>query len=72
MGCWGHSSASSEIRKRPQDELFAAMKRWVKEDIFTKDFLLIPMNERCGALDDGLCGKAFLHIDFFDKYPRKF
>ena len=53
-GAWGvHSSASSEIRKRPQDELFAAMKRWVKEDIFTKDFLLIPMNERCGAVSDG-------------------
>ena len=42
-------SSAAEVRRQPQQDLFNAMGRWNKDDIFTKDFLLIPMNETCVA-----------------------
>ena len=39
------ASSATAVRKQPQLDRFTAMARWNREDIFTKDILIIPMNE---------------------------
>jgi hypothetical protein len=39
-----HSSAA-EVRRQTPERLFAALERWSREDVFSKEFVVLPINE---------------------------